>query len=179
MRKKKRSSRSIARSIHTIKVRHITSNTGHVAVTTRAEVDDWVVSMLAPLAYLDGGPVPLTPGWRVRVFPYQGSSRGRRLTGSAFYTVENDPPPGGESLHYAICTACWHPESSKEAWQLARTAGAAHGWSCLLPVEAPDTPWLVVTLTLDIFFNPHPVSMLADFERCMFWALMEADLARA
>jgi hypothetical protein len=157
---------------------HITSNTGHVAVTSRSEVADSVIELLRPVVAADGGLIARPgepPLWHLDIWRAFGQT-GAPLPGMAAFQVAPGPHDTPEGKRpYVMAVACWEEAASAEAWARAREL-AKLSPPDRLPDRAPAAPWLAVTIMPGMFaLPPELAGMLGDFERCVFWTLVEAD----
>lgn len=165
---------------------HLTISTGHLAITSRLDVADDVISMLKPLVQNDGGRVPKV-GWNVEIFRprlrvdggnAQWCSGGSlpAKDGAAFFTISSDTP-AGKDCHLVHCAACWRQELTEETWQVIIEFAKNAGLPIAPNVRRPaGLPWLAVVFN-PAMFTAHVsnLAMLGDFERCLAWTLIETD----
>jgi len=144
---------------------HLTSTTGHVARTPRADVADEVIALLAPIVAAGGGQVPHTPEWHLDLWPEAGWAAFQLARGPASSEAGKRP--------YFMAVACWQEDVTPEAWaqahKLAQLAPPDQ-----LPADPPPLPWLSVTLLPAVLLLPRErIGMLGDLERCVAWTLVE------
>lgn len=147
---------------------HLTTTTGHVARTERADVADAVIALLKPIVEGGSGPIPgPEPLWL---------DVERHPAGWAEFHLASGPAMAGVSVAYGACVACWRATASGPALdrleRLARVLGSAVQRNHLpLPV-----PWLAVVLAPGIVtLSRESLGMLGDLERCVFWTLVGTD----
>lgn len=162
-----------------MRLTHLTSTTGHLATSTRDEVGEDVIAALMPLVRTEGGQVPQTPEWWVDLWWRLEQRAGEdpvRVPGAAVFQVARGPATSAAGQRaYVMGVACWREEVSEEAWQQAQHLAGMFPPDNLPPV-APPVPWLsVAVLPFAALLPPERVRMLGDFERCLFWALVEDD----
>jgi hypothetical protein len=148
---------------------HVTSATGDVATTARADVSDRVVALLRPLVAAGGGQVPGVPEWHLDVLD--------RQPGMAVFQVARGPAtsPAGKRP-YVVAVGCWSEDASAAAWRDAHMVArmTLPGAPNRLPEDPPAVPWLSVTPGVGLLLlPPERVGMLGDFERCVLWTLAE------
>ena len=164
---------------------HLTLNTGHVAVTPRAAIENSsVIATLTPLVTDTPADVP-TVGWGLKLFRPQ-ALHGRKdcwaatqtahaVDGAAMFTVSaaknlsHDRRP-----NFVHCVACWNPALSKAAWRIAKDCAAAGGLPMANVQRPHHFPWLAIALDVGIqCASLEELGMLGDFERCFAWTLIE------
>lgn len=153
---------------------HLTIPTGHVAVTSRADVSNLVVDRLAALIDAEGGPVPEIDMY-VDILRLIDHETRRPLDGIAAFTVQLGGRPGGRAVTSNI--VCWADQLADQAWATVTDMSATGGEIPSLtgrPITRPDLPWLSSTILPGLLDMPrHDIAALADFERCLAWALIE------
>jgi hypothetical protein len=149
---------------------HITSSSGHVWRSSRADVADSVVAALRPIVEAQGGRVPSMPDWYLSVW------RPLELPGAAAFQVAFGPAetPAGK-LPFVVAVGCWDEPASRESWAMAHETAAKMPYQTdQLPADPPPVPWLSATLGLGVIsLAGNQVSMLGDFERCVLWTMVE------
>lgn len=159
---------------------HLTANTGNVVMQPRSSADAETVRALIPLIKAEDGRVPSMPGWFID-FWFPLDSRHQKLSGGAAFQVAD----ASMSTSPAVTgVACWRPDRSADAWaQATKNYGFLKPvWDMLgiwrpLPERPPQTPWLVVWFLPTFVLIPWKTQMMfGAVERCVAWALAEADL---
>lgn len=154
---------------------HITSTTGDIRMSPRAEVSTEVIAFLRPLIERGGGQIPHIPAWHLDFWP-------RTAGGASVFQIapRRASEPGGTNP-YIMAVACWRADVSDDAWHQAHElARLVPGVPVLLAETPPAVPWLVVTLFPGaLALRPDRLPQLADLERCVAWALIEEGNADA
>jgi hypothetical protein len=139
-----------------------TLNTGHTCSSPRAEVCPQAIQALDPVIH-NGGPIP---------GPFDFSLTVTRAEGGALFTVWHGPP-------LVVCAVAWTQRAEDQLWpELA--AAYEQAWSGVpgaQPARKPDRlPWLAVQFLPALFTTDLAVvALLGDLERCVAWAMIEAD----
>lgn len=154
---------------------HLTITTGDIARTTRADVDDGVIALLAPLIQTEGGAIPGPLPWFCDLW-WPLSDAGERIPGAAVYQIapgRADTPAGKAPYVMAVC--CWREDASAAAWSQAQQLAAM--MSPTRTLGSPwSAPWLAVAiLPMALSLSPDDLAALGDLERCLFWAIAEAQ----
>ena len=155
---------------------HLTLNTGHTATHHRSDIGQPAVDLLHPVLDAEGGPVPGMAGWHLGCF-FPRDAEGRRLDGSAFFQIADEP--GLSKVPAVMCIACWREHAAEDAWkQVRQTYGAlreplvAIGMWRAAPMRPPPLPWLAVWLLPSIVFvGVQDMLAFGDLERCVAFAL--------
>lgn len=135
---------------------HVTLNTGNIVHSPRSGVWPETMALLAPMIADGRG----SPGG----VPFLVAERSE----AAALVMLCDPPA-------VACGVCWSEERSTAAWQALIQLGAASGLR-RVPDHIPAVPWLgVVVLPTALLLDPATLMSLGDLERCLAWALIEAD----
>jgi len=141
---------------------HYTLNTGHTRKSPRKEVRDEVIRALEPLVS-QGGPVPGPHGLDLTV---------TRADGGALFTI-------WKGLPIVDCAVAWTQKAQEELWPGLAAAYEDQWGGCptMKPAHRPPRlPWLGVHLLPPSARVANDVlSMLGDLERCVAWALFEAE----
>jgi hypothetical protein len=129
---------------------HLTVSTGRVRRSRRSEVHDEIVSALRPLVETGGGPIPGCAGYDVAI-----TRNGRDV----LFTVTQ--------AGFPVVTCGLAVKDAASVWRALLALMPAAG-----KVEPPaEMPWLVVAFHEGA---PNPdLYWIADFERCLAWALIE------
>lgn len=135
---------------------YLTISTGRVRRSPRSEVSDDVIRALRPLVEAGGGAIKATGDYRV------GITRDGR---DALFTVTCDGIP--------VRTCGLAAEGPAAIWRALLALLPAAGDAGQPPSE---TPWLAVVIH-ENEANPY-LYWLADFERCLAWAILEAEEPR-
>jgi hypothetical protein len=107
---------------------HYTANTGHVAETGRAEIDQHAIDILLPIVDAQEGDLPEI-GVGIDIMTPLNDQR-RRLPGATYFQIG----PAGERMSpapYVMAVACWRINREADAWaQFCRVAtiGADFAW---------------------------------------------------
>lgn len=154
---------------------HLTITTGDIARTARADVDDAVIALLTPLVATEGGAIPGPLPWHLdRWWPL--SDAGERIDGTAVYQIapgRADTPAGEAPYVLAVC--CWREAASPAAWSQAQAFAAQFPPARSLGPPLP-APWLAVAmLPMALSLDAGELAALGDLERCLFWAIAEAQ----
>jgi len=151
---------------------HLTINTGHARQSPRAEVADGVVAALADQLGKGTFPVPGFGDYRCQIV------RDGHDPGTATFTVWRN----ADARPQATCFVCWSARASGKFWgiagtgvQMIRQQFARGTFPDRMPAIPRDVPWLAA-LTWPTM-TPDAATWLADFERCLAWALIESDPA--
>ena len=155
---------------------HYTTNTGHVAETSRAAIDQHAIDILLPIVDAQEGDL-LELNLGIDIMCPLDEQR-RRLPGAAYFQIG----PAGERMTptpYVMAVACWRSEREADAWaqfyQVARIGADAWPDRPAMLAEPPDIPWLAVHLLPTITtLPPATLAVLGDLERCLAWALIES-----
>jgi hypothetical protein len=159
---------------------HRTLNTGHENASLRADVDHAAIDRLLPIVDAEGGWIPEVMLAVDILVPLDADQRRRH--GSAFFQIA--PAVGMSKTPYVMAVACWDPAMADEAWEMVRQCymPLRHAlekiglWAPLSPTPPDGGAWLAVCLTPHITQLPDDrLSMLGDMERCIYWALVEAE----
>lgn len=147
---------------------HLTLNTGHSRQSPRSEVGPEAIQFCRELIANGGG--ELLPPWRCVI---------TRGNGGAVFDVRR-----GKDQSAVLCGVAWTPEGAQECWPaIERTyqqitdamaqAGALTDEVAHMPEMPEELPWLAVVLILGTS-SAEDLRWMADFERCLAWALIEA-----
>ena len=156
---------------------HYTANSGHVAETSRDEVDQRVVARLLPIIDAQEGDLP-EAGFGIDIMTPL-DEHGHRLPGAAFFQIQ----PQGERMPktpYVMAVCCWRADREAGAWQqfrqIAEIGAAALPNRPATLAEPPDIPWLAVNVLPAAMLLPAAdIPVLGDLERCLAWALIESE----
>jgi hypothetical protein len=137
---------------------HLTLTSGHLRASPRSEVGDDILTLLRPIVQLGSGVIS---GLHVEITDRS----------PIVYTLGWD----SADSPWVRCVLCIEDVSHQQlTWQHARALAQLTG--CVVTVPEPPQPWLAVILL------PHALPgdaerwrMLGDAERCVAWALIEAD----
>lgn len=138
---------------------HATLNTGNLVYSPRsgvhAETMEVLQSMIAA-GYGDAAGIPFR-------IPERGA-------GTALITI-GEPPA-------VLCGVCWDESRSDEAWMTMLEAMRQSGY-VKAPDRIPPVPWLAVLMLPAMLALPiETILMLGDLERCLAWAVIEAEMHR-
>jgi hypothetical protein len=154
-------------------IRHVTLSTGHARDSSRAEVADATLKVLAP--WLDraletgGRPVPL-PVPSLASFSAVAIPQGRgglvvTLYGPAGPHIPGRTAPAGQAGIPLVTFGIGLGPEESDIWeQMAEAFGVAPG------LEFPPGPWCAAFLHAAAAAYPHSLTWLGDFERCVAWA---------
>lgn len=151
-------------------INHITITTGHNARTSRADVDDATLAIVAPwlknIINTDTPhPLPVEPLSHFSAIAFVRE-------GGLLVTVYG---PSGPHLHGAPAHGAGIPLVTFGVAQKSRhgeplwammTASFPHQPS----IKQPRTPWCAVAVHPSIMAHPAAMEWLGDFERCCAWA---------
>lgn len=143
---------------------HLTLNTGHVSVTSPADVDITAMAELRPIVSSGGGSIP---GTDLRLTLFRDAAGWDGCT----FVISH----GLSAL--VTCYLAWEPDGSFRLWSSTMDYLGVEG------VRPPKhLPWLAVLLWPRIVHVPREVvEMLGDIERCVaaeiltqagFWPVM-------
>jgi hypothetical protein len=152
---------------------HLTMSTGHSARTPRSGVGDDTIMRLQALADAEGGPVAaLGDGMAVDIVRPLNPRTHRPVPGGACATITHD----GEAV--AQCMVAWLPEAAPMVWEMAQACSAVCGLPTSPKARQPQQlPWLAVVICPGLALVPREtIAILADFERCLAWTLIETPL---
>ena len=139
---------------------HLTLNTGHWREAPRSEVSDDVLAPLRSLIASGGGPIPgPRRGYVVQIW---------RMGRDALFTVAR----GDDDYPVVTCGLCVdEPARVWERLLVLTPMAVVLRTEC---VAMPATlPWLAVVI--QDFSAGEDLGWLADFERCLAWALIETE----
>ncbi len=151
-------------------INHITLNTGHLARTSRADVRDDVLAIMAPWlqSAVDSGAIVPLP------VPALSHFSGRALVqdGGLVLTVYGPAGPHqvgrshlGATMPLITLGVAKRSRHGAALWQMMVDAFDAHR-----ATRMPAEPWIAVALHASIAAYPDSAEWLGDFERCVAWA---------
>lgn len=147
---------------------HYTLNTGDTRTSPRSEVNDEAIAALSYLTAHGGQlPDPFT-AFRVEVHPAHGG---------AVFTISRGREP------IVTCGLSWSEPGAAETWQAMEQLylGLSDAMPQLFapaaePQKPQSLPWLTVLLLPSLLTTARAdIAWLADFERCLAWAIIEAQ----
>lgn len=142
-------------------INHITISTGHIARTSRADVGDDVIDLLAP--WLN----KMINTGVVDPFPVDGmgnySAKAYTHAGGLFMTVYNGDVP---LVTFAVAK---RSRQSKPVWDRLLKS-----FQHITDIKVPPVPWCAVAVHgTSILVDQEALSWLGDFERCVAWTWIE------
>lgn len=144
---------------------HLTLNTGHCRRSPRSEVSDPAIRALAPLIESGRGPLPINTSYICTI---------ARTEGMASFDLS------GFSGPVIVGVVSAREERAREAWNLALEFYAKHFRGFPRATMPPRAPWLAVALLPGLRAERanerEDERWMADFERCLAWALIEGGL---
>lgn len=151
-------------------INHITLTTGHNARTSRADVSDEVLAVVAPwlAGIINSGvlhplPVPALSHLSARASVEAGS-----LVVTVFAPAGPFVPGSvsrGKDMPLVTFGVAQRSRQGAELWpQLVQAFGATD------KIRRPAEPWIAVALHDGLVAHINVIGLLGDFERCCAWA---------
>ena len=145
-------------------IAHITLNTGHHYDSPRFVVSEEIIDLLGDLVTQKAVP-PLIIPWDLTI----RIDTARQIAVFALLKKQ----------HRIVTCVVAFGSADDQAWQMALESFRSDPESRRLfgdkrPPKPSSTPWLSVQLHVGMTKLPHEeISMLADFERCLAWAIIK------
>lgn len=142
-------------------IHHLTLTTGHVSRSTRDDVPDDILAVMAPWlqAAVNSGqqhPLPGLPEYVAAVLVQDGS---------LLVTVYAPQPDIGPRLPLATFGVAQRSRNGKALWSLLMANFGAHA-----SARRPTEPWCAVALHPALAGDREAAEWMADFEACVAWA---------
>lgn len=150
-------------------INHITTTTGHNARTSRADVADEVLAVVAPwlLSIVNTGqksplPVPKLSHFGAIAYVQDG---GLIVTVYGPSGPNRDGQPASADIPLVTFGVAQRSRHSEPLWAML-LANFEHAPG----LGQPATPWCAVVIHPSIMAHANTIGWLADFERCVAWA---------
>lgn len=152
---------------------HLTLNTNHSTRQRAEDISPEVLAVCRPLVDARGGPIPGVSPWHVRI---------TIAPGGAVWSIHRGTQPDA-----VFCGLAWDSAAASEVWTalerayhqtsdaMARAGVLAE--SVAHSPEMPEgLPWLGVVILPGLALSAQTdVSWMGDFERCLAFAILEAQ----
>jgi hypothetical protein len=151
-------------------INHITLSTGHLARTSRADVADETLAVLAP--WLNAGlreptnmplPVPSLSHYSAKI----------TLGGGALLVTimaPGGPHTAGRQYHGKVVPLATVGVAQRSRQTIDLWAMMVAQYGAVPGLQQPGTPWCAVALHAGLAAYPNAVHWLGDLERCLAWA---------
>lgn len=157
------------RERHKMYINHLTLTTGHNARTSRADVADDALAIVAPwlLSVVGSGqksplPVPALSHFSAVAYVHDG---GLVVT---VYGPSGPHQPGQPASADIPLVTFGVAQRSRHSEPLLAMLLA--NFEHIAGIKQPSTPWLAVAIHPSIMAHTDAIAWLADFERCVAWA---------